>query len=260
MSAGRNGGEDYAHPRPPVVPLNVDEREALRHYGTIAVQYNAVVEKELPAIKDAIDEATSSALAACGMAKEARDIARETQELLKRYIVAQGKKDLIAEPAPPLPPMREKTTSSVEFIERVKVGVLDEMRKEASKTAGPEVTTKPENIARVVEDRLNAELAKRDQEARLKRLDQLDADAKEKDAWRKSAQRQVLVAVVIAAILGIGGSAVAYLKGHETGVTLGHQDGFYEGQRAGREQGTAPAQATERAMVPAAPAAAAPAK
>lgn len=68
--------EDPPRPR---FPMNVTPQEALRQYGTIAAGYHEFVERKLPKFIEEIDEMKGAAVAACGMAQQARDDAKASR-------------------------------------------------------------------------------------------------------------------------------------------------------------------------------------
>jgi hypothetical protein len=71
MDDGPRPPRPYARSVPGVEPLALTEREALRHFGTIAARYDHFIKNELPELKGELDVTRGAALAAAGHAESA---------------------------------------------------------------------------------------------------------------------------------------------------------------------------------------------
>ena len=140
------------------VPMQAHtERERADHYGTIAAAHNDFVERRLPQLEQDVDETKGAAMAACGMAKEARDEVRG----LRIQLIGGG----LAQP--PLPPMHDRRESYSEIVEHVTAAAESELAKRASNTPGPGVDSTPEEVGELLREALKRELDKRaDQDKR----------------------------------------------------------------------------------------------
>jgi hypothetical protein len=244
MAERRNGESGIQYPKPPKVPLSVDEREALAHYATMAHHFNHLFEHDLPTIKDNLDQAMSSAMAACGMAKQTRD-------LLVAYLESQ-RADALVKRVLAVPPMRPSQPSSFDLLEHASAAFKTELEHRASETPGPSLEATPEELSKLAEDVFAREFAKREQAKEFERLTKIEQGDLQRERERADFRKQVRVGVAVGVLVTLTVAAVTYMTGRVTGQTAGHDQGFAEGiQHAPHHE--EPAAPTAAATQPAAP-------
>jgi hypothetical protein len=149
-------------------------REALEGYGTVAANYNDFVQNRLPSLERDVDEGKAAAMAACGMAKEARDEVRALRSALA-----------LGPHIPPLPAMRPQLGSTHDVAKAVGGDIAQAYEADLKNPSTPPVPS-PQTLGQMVEQRVAVELA------RVKEIAKQEQVEKDAAAFRKIQEERAL--------------------------------------------------------------------
>lgn len=192
MSAAPNGHGEWPTefrrdlerepPEKPEIPLNASPMQLARILGSLIIAWHPVWRAMLGALeflRGMLIGAKGSAESAATLAREARDEARGAHAVALAIAEKLGVKLTTSVGTPPLPPMRERAESLVEFAEEVKQATLIGERR-------PD-TTADEQVDRLLE----AKLAARAERERIKKLEDEAAARKAADDARRDRRKAI---------------------------------------------------------------------
>lgn len=199
-------------------PGTVSTIEALRGYGTIAAGYHAFVERELPKLKEHIDEARAASLQAAGNAAmalgEVRELRGELRGTNARVEEVRAQADSSADLSEAAAGMRAATEQLA--------GVL----RETGLATGPQAAQGAMTAEQILLADARAKLAKAESE-----IDRIEREKQVKAERRRALRLDFVLSVAkqaLGALLGailVGSCAYAY------GRVAGHEQGFLDAHR-----------------------------
>ena len=145
----------------------------------------------------------------------------ELRDAVKKMAAKLGADD---ERESPLPPMRPKFSSSVDFVERIEAVVKAKTEALAAKSPGPLVQATPAELVALTRGVVEEEAAKRETAMELRRLALLDEQkkrettaAEDRAKERREDRRKIRTGVIVGIIMLVVTAVATYVQGHMTG-------------------------------------------